>query len=179
MKLITKSLAALAVLGMASAAQAEPVKVGMITTLSGGGASLGIDARDGFMLAIKNSGNTDVEVVIEDDQQKPDIAVQLADKMIQSDKVDVLTGIIWSNLAMAVVPSATAQGKFYLSVNAAPSQLAGPGCNSNYFAVSYQNDNLHEAAGAYAKDAGYANTFILAPNYPAGKDSLSGFQALL
>jgi len=176
MKLIAKSLAALAVLGMTSAAIAEPVKVGMITTLSGGGASLGIDARDGFMLAIKNSGNSDVEVVIEDDQQKPDIAVQIADKMIQSDKVDVLTGIIWSNLAMAVVPSATAQGKFYLSVNAAPSQLAGPGCNPNYFSISYQNDNLHEAAGAYAKDAGYKNMFILAPNYPAGKDSLSGFK---
>lgn len=176
MKLIAKSLAALAVLGMANAAVADPVKVGMITTLSGGGASLGIDARDGFMLAIKNSGNSDVEVVIEDDQQKPDIAVQIADKMIQSDKVDVLTGIIWSNLAMAVVPSATAQGKFYLSVNAAPSQLAGPGCNPNYFSISYQNDNLHEAAGAYAKDAGYKNMFILAPNYPAGKDSLSGFK---
>ena len=176
MRLIAKSLAALAVLGMTSAAIAEPVKVGMITTLSGGGASLGIDARDGFMLAIKNSGNSDVEVVVEDDQQKPDIAVQLADKMIQSDKVDVLTGIIWSNLAMAVVPSATAQGKFYLSVNAAPSQLAGPGCNPNYFSISYQNDNLHEAAGAYAKDAGYKNMFILAPNYPAGKDSLSGFK---
>ena len=176
MRLIAKSLAALAVLGMTSAAIAEPVKVGLITTLSGGGASIGIDARDGFMLAMKNSGNSDVEVVVEDDQQKPDVAVQIADKMIQSDKVDVLTGIIWSNLAMAVVPSATAQGKFYLSVNAAPSQLAGTGCNPKYFAVSYQNDNLHEAAGAYANDAGYKNTFILAPNYPAGKDSLSGFK---
>ena len=176
MKLITKSLAALAVLGMTSAAVAEPVKVGMITTLSGGGASLGIDARDGFMLALTQSGNKDVEVVIEDDQRKPDVAVQIADKMIQSDKVDVLTGIIWSNLAMAVVPSAVAQGKFYLSVNAAPSQLAGKGCNARYFSVSYQNDNLHEAAGAYATDAGYSKTFILAPNYPAGKDSLSGFK---
>jgi hypothetical protein len=58
MKMITKSLAALAVLGMTASAVAEPVKVGMITTLSGGGASLGIDARDGFMLAIKNAGRT-------------------------------------------------------------------------------------------------------------------------
>jgi len=176
MKMITSTLAAVAMLAATTAAYAEPVKVGMITTLSGGGASLGIDARDGFMLAIKNSGNSDVEVIIEDDQRKPDVAVQLADKMIQSDKVDILTGIIWSNLAMAVVPAAVAQGKFYLSVNAAPSQLAGPGCNARYFSVSYQNDNLHEAAGAYAKEAGYKNMFILAPNYPAGKDSLSGFK---
>ena len=152
------------------------VKVGMITTLSGGGAGLGIDVRDGFMLAAKMAGNDNLEVVIEDDQRKPDIAVQLADKMIQSDKVDVLTGIIWSNLAMAVVPSATAQGKFYLSPNAGPSALAGKGCHANYFNVAWQNDNLHEAAGAYANDAGFANSFILAPNYPAGLDALTGYK---
>jgi len=169
------ALAAALALGAASA-QAEGVKVGMITTLSGGGAGLGIDVRDGFMLAIKQAGDADIEVIIEDDQRKPDVAVQLADKMIQSDKVDVLTGIIWSNLAMAVVPSAVAQGKFYLSPNAGPSALAGKGCNPNYFNVAWQNDNLHEAAGAYANDAGYANSFILAPNYPAGKDALTGYK---
>lgn len=160
---------------MSSVAMAE-VKVGMITTLSGGGASLGIDTRDGFMLAMEEANRDDVEVVIEDDQRKPDIAVQLADKMIQSEKVDVLTGIVWSNLAMAVVPAATAQGLFYLSTNAAPAQLAGKGCNANYFSVSYQNDNLHEGAGAYAAQEGFKNTFIMAPNYPAGHDSLTGFK---
>ena len=175
---IARVLGALALGGLiaGSAAQAEPLKVGMITTLSGGGAGLGIDVRDGFMLALKMSGTTDVEVVIEDDQRKPDVAVQLADKMIQSDKVDVLTGIIWSNLAMAVVPAAVGQGKFYLSPNAGPSQLAGKGCDKNYFNVAWQNDNLHEAAGAYANDADYSKTFILAPNYPAGKDALTGFK---
>ncbi|SNT09928.1 ABC transporter substrate-binding protein [Tropicimonas sediminicola] len=155
---------------------AGDVKVGMITTLSGGGAGLGIDTRDGFLLALKQAGADNIEVVIEDDQQKPDVAVQLADKMIQSENVDVLTGIVWSNLAMAVVPAATAQGKIYLSTNAAPSALAGKGCHPNYFSVSYQNDNLHEAAGAYATKAGITKAFILAPNYPAGKDSLNGFR---
>lgn len=171
-----KTLAAgIAALSMVAAVQAEPVKVGMITTLSGGGASLGIDTRDGFMLAAKSAEGV-LDIIIEDDQRKPDVAVQLADKMIQSDKVDVLTGIVWSNLAMAVVPAATAQGKFYLSTNAAPSQLAGAGCNPKYFSVSYQNDNLHEAAGAYAATAGVTKAFIMAPNYPAGKDSLTGFK---
>jgi len=176
-----KSLVAAACMGLmatAATAQDSSVKVGMITTLSGGGAGLGIDTRDGFMLAMKMAGDAAPDVVIEDDQRKPDIAVQLADKMIQSDKVDVLTGIVWSNLAMAVVPAATAQGKFYLSTNAAPSALAGKGCHPNYFSVSYQNDNLHEAAGAYVKNAGYTNPFILAPNYPAGQDSLTGFKRL-
>jgi branched-chain amino acid transport system substrate-binding protein len=128
------------------------------------------------MLAVNQAGRSDLEVVIEDDQRKPDIAVQLADKMIQSEKVDVLTGIIWSNLAMAVVPAATAQGKFYLSPNAGPSQLAGRGCHQNYFNVAWQNDNLHEAAGAYANSAELKNSFILAPNYPAGKDALTGYK---
>jgi len=152
------------------------IKVGMITTLSGGGAGLGIDVRDGFMLAVKQSGRDDIEVVIEDDQRKPDVAVQLADKMVQAEKVDLLTGIIWSNLAMAVVPSVTAQGKFYLSPNAGPSALAGKGCHENYFNVAWQNDNLHEAAGAYANGVEYKNSFILAPNYPAGKDALTGYK---
>jgi len=165
-----------AALGVSTAAVAEPVKVGMITTLSGGGAGLGVDARDGFMLALKLADAKDIEVVTEDDAMKPELAVQIADKMIQSDKVDVLTGIIWSNLAMAVVPNAVAQGKFYLSVNAGPSPLAGAKCDKNYFNVAYQNDNFHEAAGNYAQTSGIKKMFILAPNYPAGTDSLNGFK---
>ncbi|HBG98923.1 MAG TPA: ABC transporter substrate-binding protein [Rhodobacteraceae bacterium] len=175
MKVGYLALAAALAAGTAGTAAAE-VKVGMITTLSGGGAGLGIDVRDGFLLALAQSDRDDIEVIVEDDQRKPDIAVQLADRMIQAEDVDVLTGIIWSNLAMAVVPSATAQGVFYLSPNAGPSQLAGAGCHPNYFNVAWQNDNLHEAAGAYANSAGYTNSFILAPNYPAGRDALTGYK---
>ena len=178
MKVTAITLAAALATLSAPAAIADPVKVGMITTLSGGGASLGTAIRDGFMLAVKQSGTDNLEVIIEDDQRKPDIAVQLADRMIQSDKVDVLTGIVWSNLAMAVIPSAVAQGKFYLSPNAGPSALAGKGCHQNYFNVAWQNDNLHEAAGAYANTAGFKNSFILAPNYPAGQDALAGYKRM-
>ena len=163
-----------AVIALPAFADGHKAKVGMITTLSGGGSGLGIDVRDGFLLALK--GNNTIEVVIEDDQRKPDIAVQLADKMIQSVKVDILTGIIWSNLAMAVVPAAVNQGKIYLSPNAGPSALAGAGCHENYFNVAWQNDNLHEAAGGYANSEGYKNSFIMAPNYPAGKDALTGYK---
>jgi branched-chain amino acid transport system substrate-binding protein len=159
--------------GVSRPVLAEPVKVGMITTLSGSGAGIGIDVRDGFMLALKQSGNKEIDVVIEDDAMKPELAVQIADKMIQSDKVDVLTGIIWSNLAM---PNAVAQGKFYLSPNAGPSALAGAKCHENYFNVAWQNDNLHEAMGNYANTLGYKKAFILAPNYPAGTDALTGYK---
>ncbi|MBX3596742.1 MAG: ABC transporter substrate-binding protein [Rhizobiaceae bacterium] len=170
--------AGLVTLSLTALATAEPVKVGLITTLSGGGAGLGVDVRDGFMLALKLNpdGAKDITVVAEDDAMKPELAVQIADKMIQSEQVDVLTGIIWSNLAMAVVPNAVAQDKFYLSPNAGPSPLAGDKCNANYFNVAYQNDNFHEAAGQYAQQSGLKKVFIMAPNYPAGTDSLNGFK---
>lgn len=175
MKKLTSALLGFSML-FAGTALAEPIKVGMITTLSGGGAGLGVDIRDGFLLALKQAGNKDIEVIVEDDAQKPELAVQIADKMIQSDKVDILTGIVWSNLAMAVVPSAVAQDKIYISTNAGPSALAGEKCSPNYFNAAYQNDNLHEAVGNYANDAGYKKAFILAPNYPAGTDALTGFK---
>ncbi|CUH98611.1 ABC transporter substrate-binding protein [Leisingera aquaemixtae] len=177
MKTIRMLAMAAAVPALAAAAQAD-TKIGMITTLSGGGAGLGVDVRDGFMLAIEQDGREGVEVVIEDDQRKPEAAVQIADRMIQSEKGDIMTGIIWSNLAMAVVPAATAQGVFYLSPNAGPSALAGKRCHQNYFNVAWQNDNLHEAAGAYANEAGLKNSFILAPNYPAGQDALTGYKRM-
>jgi len=171
------------VLGLAAGAalgfgpvQAADLKIGMITTLSGGGSGLGIDVRDGFMLALKRSGESGIELLVEDDARKPDIAKQIATKFIQRDKVDILTGIIWSNLAMAVVPAAVKDGVFYLSPNAGPSALAGKGCHPNYFNVAWQNDNLHEAMGGYVQENGFKKPFILAPNYPAGKDALTGFK---
>jgi len=166
-------------MGVASAAD-KPVKIGMITTLSGGGASLGIDIRDGFDLAVKMKGGklggAATEVITIDDARKVGNAKQIATRMIKKDNVDVVTGIVWSNLAMAVVPSVTKAGKIYISPNAGPSALAGKGCNPNYFNVAWQNDNLHEAMGKYATDKGVKKAYILAPNYPAGKDALKGFK---
>ncbi len=164
----------------AAPAAAEPVKIGMITTLSGGGSGLGIDIRDGFMLALKQGGGklggVEVDLVVSDDARKPETAKQIADRMLKSDKVEIMTGIVWSNLAMAVVPGVTREGVFYISPNAGPSALAGKACHENYFNVAWQNDNLHEAMGQYLTDKGYRNVYIMAPNYPAGKDALAGFK---
>ena len=172
--------AAMTALLSAPAGAAEPVKIGMITTLSGGGSSLGIDIRDGFELAIKQAGGKlggqAVELIVEDDGRKPEKATEIADRMLKRDKVDIMTGIVWSNLAMAVVPKATKAGAFYISPNAGPSMLAGEGCHANYFNVAWQNDNLHEAMGQYVQDQGHKKTYILAPNYPAGHDALTGFK---
>lgn len=165
---------------MAAPAMAEAVKIGMITTLSGGGSGLGIDIRDGFELALKQGGGklggVDVDIITQDDARKPETAKQIADRMVKSDKVDIMTGIVWSNLAMAVVPGVTKAGVFYISPNAGPSALAGKMCNENYFNVAWQNDNLHEAMGQHVTDKGFRNVYIMAPNYPAGTDALAGFK---
>jgi len=178
---MTLAVALAAAAGLfAGQALAEGVKVGMITTLSGGGSGLGIDIRDGFQLALKQGGGAlggvPVELIVSDDARKPETAKQIADRMVKSDKVDIMTGIVWSNLAMAVVPGVTKGGTFYISPNAGPSALAGKMCNENYFNVAWQNDNLHEAMGQHVSDKGYKNVYIMAPNYPAGKDALAGFK---
>jgi branched-chain amino acid transport system substrate-binding protein len=158
-------------------AVAEPVKVGMVTTLSTGGGYLGEDVRDGFLLAIEMAGAGDrVQLLVEDDGLEPERGVQIAERMVERDGVDVMTGIIFSNVAMAVVPRLVRDGMVYLSPNAGPSQLAGAGCHENYFNVAWQNDNLHEAMGAYVTQQGFDNVYLLAPNYPAGKDALTGFK---
>ncbi len=164
----------------AAAETAKPVKIGMITTLSGAGAALGIDIRDGFKLAVDSQGGklggVPVALSVVDDGQDVEAAKQIATRMLKQDDVDVITGIVWSNLAMAVVPTVTRAGKIYISANAGPSALAGKGCHENYFNVAYQNDNQHEAMGQYVTDRGYQRVYLLAPNYPAGKDALTGFK---
>lgn len=162
---------------LAGEVRADPVKVGMVTTLSTGGGYLGEDVRDGFILALELAGAADrIELLVEDDGLEPERGVQIAERMVERDGVDVMTGIIFSNVAMAVIPKLVRDGMIYLSPNAGPSQLAGQGCHENYFNVAWQNDNLHEAMGAYVAQQGYDKVYLLAPNYPAGKDALTGFK---
>ncbi len=158
----------------------EPLKIGMITTLSGPGGYLGQDIRDAFQLAIDMQGGklggAPVQVIVEDDALKPGQGKQIADKFIKTDKIKLLTGIVFSNVALAVVPDVLDADGIYVSPNAGPSNLAGKECNANYYVVSWQNDSLHESAGQNANNLGYKKAFLLAPNYQAGKDALEGFK---
>jgi branched-chain amino acid transport system substrate-binding protein len=159
---------------------AEPVKIGMITTLSTKAGYLGEDIRDGFKLAIDQEngklGGVPVELLVEDDGAKPEKGKQIAERYIKKDNIKIMTGIVFSNVAMAVVPKVVRDDVLYLSANAAPSMLAGKECNPNYFSVSYQNDNLDEVVGQYVTETGHKSVYLIAPNYPAGKDHLAGFK---
>ena len=164
----------------AMAQPAEPVKVGLLSTLSGPGAGLGVDIRDGFQLAVKLAGNKlggrPAEVVVADDQASPDVGRQTADRLVKRDKVDFMTGIVFSNVMLAVGAPTFAAQTFYVSANAGPSQYAGEQCSPYFFSASYQNDNMHEAAGQVVQDKGFKRVALIAPNYPAGKDALTGFK---
>ncbi len=176
----TLAAAATILLATASAAGAEELRIGMITTLSGGGSGLGIDIRDGFMLAVAEAdgqlGGLTTEVIEADDERRPELAVQLADRMVERDEVHIVTGIVWSNLALAIMPTLANGDTIFVSPNAGPSALAGDECNRLFFNVAWQNDNNHEAMGQHVTNEGLETAFLLAPNYPAGQDALTGFQ---
>ncbi len=177
---LTVLMVAVMMLAAVPALAVEPVKIGMITTLSTKAGYLGEEIRDGFQLAIDQEGGklggVPVELLVEDDGRKPEKAKQIAERFIKRDKVKILTGIVFSNVAIAVVPKVVRQDVIYVSANAGPSLLAGKGCHANYFNVAYQNDNLDEVVGQYVTEAGFKNVYLLAPNYPAGKDHLAGFK---
>lgn len=177
---LTLATAAALTLLAAPAQAVDKVKVGMLSTLSGPGAGLGIDIRDGFNLALKHAGGKfgglPVEVIVADDQAKPDAARQTADRLVKQDKVDFMTGVVFSNVMLAVGKPIFDSKTFYISANAGPSQYAGAQCNPYFFNVAWQNDNLHEAVGKTVQDKGFKKVALLAPNYPAGKDALAGFK---
>jgi branched-chain amino acid transport system substrate-binding protein len=172
-------LALSALLATGAAAQ-QPVKIGFITTLSGPAGYIGADVRDAFNLAVEMEGGklggVPVQVVVEDDGLKPGQGKQIADRMLKTDGIKLFSGIIFSNVAGATVPDILDAGAIYVSPNAGPSNFAGKDCHKNYFVVSWQNDTLHESAGQNATNLGYKKAFILAPNYPAGKDAIAGFK---
>lgn len=158
----------------------EVVRVGLVYTLSGPAAVLGEHSRDGFLLAMESLdnklGGKPVEVIIVDDEQKPDIAVSRARELVESKEVDFVVGPVFSNIVNAIVGPVTEGGAFLISTNAGTSNLAGAECNPDLFVTSYQNDQMHEVSGKYAQDQGFQNIFLLAPNYQAGKDALAGFK---
>jgi branched-chain amino acid transport system substrate-binding protein len=177
-----KELLLLVAFGIAacSAQAAERIKVGFVSTLSGPQGAPGIDSREGFQLAVKmlggKLGDLPVEVLVADDQFNPDAGKQTVDRFVKRDRVDFVTGIIYSNVLLAAAPAAFDAKVPYVSSNAGPSQLAGSGCNPYFVSAAWQNDGSHEASGQYATNKGFKTVYLMAPNYPAGKDALAGFK---
>jgi branched-chain amino acid transport system substrate-binding protein len=159
-----------------------PIKIGYLATFSGPIGSLGQDSYDGFMLALEQRGGKlggqPIQVLKEDDQFKPDLGLQLAQKLMEKENVPIITGLTGSNVMMAVARPIAEKQVYLIGSNAGPSALAGAQCSPYQFVVSWQNDGHAEAAGKFANDKGYKRMVLIAPNYQAGKDSLQGFKRL-
>jgi branched-chain amino acid transport system substrate-binding protein len=172
--------ALMAVSTFACASAQEPIKIGFISTFSGPSGVLGQELLDGFKLGIESLGGKlggRPALIIEgDDQTKPDVGRQLADKMVERDHVQIVTGINFSNVMLALAKPTLDAGAFIISVNAGPSQYAGAQCHPHFFAASFQNDTASEAMGVYMTNKGIKRAYLMAPNYPAGKDFLAGFK---
>lgn len=179
LNILLPSLAS-ALLIASGALAADPVKIGMITTLSGPAGYLGQDVRDGFELAVSMGGgalgDVPVKVLVEDDALKPGSGRQIADRFLNDEGIKLFTGIVFSNVAGATVPEILDADGIFVSPNAGPSEFAGKGCHPNYFVVSYLTDTMQGSAGENATDLGYKRAFVLAPNYQAGKDAIAGFK---
>jgi branched-chain amino acid transport system substrate-binding protein len=173
--------AAMAAFAMTPAAAQDKLKVGIITTLTvSAGAVPGQQQRNGFQLGVKHLGGKlggrEVELVVQDDELKPDLAVTKVKAMIERDKVEFVVGPIFSNILGAIIKPVTDQDVVLISPNAGTSSFAGKDCNKNLFVTSYQNDQVHEVLGKYATDSGIKKIFVMAPNYQAGKDAIAGFK---
>jgi branched-chain amino acid transport system substrate-binding protein len=170
--------AALALGGPATAQQ--KIKIGFITTLSGPAGIIGKDMKQSVELAIEHlggkMGGIPVEVIFGDDQFKPDVGKQVAEEMLKKHRVDFVSGIIWSNVMLAVAPTVTDAGVMMIGTNAGPHELAGEMCNERFFTTSWQNDSTPEAMGKHLQDLGLNDVYLIAPNYAAGKDMLTGFK---
>jgi branched-chain amino acid transport system substrate-binding protein len=136
--------------------------------------------RDGFQLGLTTLGNklggAPVELTVIDDEMKPDGAVNKLRGLMESEKVPIVVGPVFSNILAAILKPAIEGGAILISPNAGPSTLAGKGCNPNFFATSYQNDQVHAVLGKVAQDRGYKRVVLLAPNYQAGRDAMAGFK---
>lgn len=163
-----------------TAMAAEPMKIGMMVTLSGPPAVLGKHIRDGFQLYLDQKGGTlgghDVELIVVDDELKPDVALTKVKGLLERDKVDIVTGIVFSNILQAVFRPVTESETFLIGANAGTSTFAGRGCSPYFFSTSWQNDQIHEVMGKYAQEKGFKKVFLMAPNYQAGRDSINGFK---
>jgi branched-chain amino acid transport system substrate-binding protein len=181
MKKLMFAAAAALVLGAGPAsAQGKSVKIGFVSTFSGPTAVIGNDMRNSFELALdhmgRKMGGLPVEVIYEDDQQKPEIGRQKTEKLIQSDKVDFLSGYIWSNVLQASVAPIVESKTFLIVANAGLSPLAGDKCSPNIFSTSWTNDSNPRAVGEYMNKKGIDSVYLIGPNYAAGKENLGGMK---
>ena len=182
---IATLLAGIAAGAAMSAAASAELRLGFVTTFTGGGAFLGNQQANGWKLALEHEGWTKdgdmlagvpTKVFYGDDQQDTDIGLNAVRKLLGADKVHLVAGIVWSNVLMAVKGPVIDAKRILMSTNAGASPMAGSQCSPYFISTSWNNDQQGESSGALVEKEGVKSVYLLSPNYQAGKDMLAGFR---
>ncbi|HET7671467.1 MAG TPA: ABC transporter substrate-binding protein [Burkholderiales bacterium] len=165
-------VAAMLAAGMAQAQ--EKIKLGWIAGVSGPLNLVGAEQRRGLDIALEHLGNklggVPIELVTGDSKANPGATVQELSRLLEKDRVDVLTGLTASNEILAAIKPITDAKVFFVGANGGPAQTAGEGCSPYYFNASFQNEQITEGIGAHMAKAGVKKLYLLGMDYEAGHE---------
>jgi branched-chain amino acid transport system substrate-binding protein len=162
---------------------ADPIKIGVLTPLSGTYAGIGQQVKWGLELATKEVNDKGgimgrpIELIYEDSEANPAVAVQKADKLFQVNKVDFLTGTVNSGATVAVGQVAERANKLLATTVSFADDITGSKCSPNVFRVNAKAGQQSTALAAWlAKDHPKAKVFYLGPDYLMGRSTVAAFK---
>jgi branched-chain amino acid transport system substrate-binding protein len=162
---------------------AQELRIGFLSTTSGGGAVIGRHQVNGWQLGLEHEGwkkdgdklgGVPTRIFSADDQAKPDVGLAAAEKFLKQEKVHIIAGIIWSSIMVPVFKVAVDAKVGVVGTNAGTSLIAGELCNPLFISTSWQGDQPSEALGILISRDKVESIYLLAPNYQGGKDLVSG-----
>jgi branched-chain amino acid transport system substrate-binding protein len=165
-------------------AQQGPIKIGVVTPLSGTYTGIGQQVRWGLELAVKEinaSGGVmgrQIELLFEDSEANPAVATQKAEKLFQVAKVDFLTGTVNSGATLAVGQIAERNDRLMATTVSFADSITGDRCSPNVFRVNARAGMQSAALAAWmVKEKPNANVFFLGPDYEMGRSTVAAFKA--
>lgn len=166
-------------LSIAASAQ-QPVKIGVLMPTSGVLAALAAEQINGMQIALDEFGGMvagrKIEMIVEDDESKPNVGLTKARKLILSDKVDFLTGIVGSDVALAVRPFAEGNKIPIVIANAGANALTGENCSPWLFRVSFSHAQMVNKFGAYLVKRGIKKAYAIAADFVSPREMVAAFR---
>ncbi len=184
-KLTTLAASTILAAGFASIAMAEgnAIRIGVVTPISGTYAGIGQQVTWGLDMAAAeinaNGGimGRQIELVYEDSEANPAVAVQKAEKLYTSENVDFLTGTVNSGATLAVGQVAERAGKLLATTVSFSDAITGDKCSPNVFRVNARAGQQSAALAAWVKqEKPGAKIFYLGPDYEMGRSTVAAFK---
>ncbi len=183
MKLKKAVIAVCALMGTVAVHAAEPIKIGVVTPLSGTYAPIGQQVRWGLDLAVKEINaaggvmGRQIELLYEDEEANPAVATQKAEKLFQVSKVDFLTGTVNSGSTLAVGQLAERNNRLIATTVSFADSITGDKCSPNVFRVNARAGMQSAALAEWlAKEKPKANVFFIGPDYEMGRSTVAAFK---